>query len=115
MAKGKKTGGRQKGTLNKNKAQALEEFQSRGFDPYNSLIIGLGNQAEAIKSQPEYMQADSYAKLNELYLKLYEFFFPKKKAEDVTVSGSVLNLSGPTLNKADMISMIKTARGIKDE
>lgn len=76
----KKTGGRQKGTKNKN--NIMEKLEECNFDVIAAII-------ESIAAQPDYMRADTI-------MKLLEFMYPKKKAMDVNM-----------LNPSDIVPLIK--------
>jgi len=64
-----KTGGRKKGTKNKN--NLMEKFEECNFDVVAAII-------ESIAAQPDYMRADTL-------IKLLEYMYPKKKAMDVNM------------------------------
>jgi hypothetical protein len=61
------------------------------------------------------MQADSYAKLMEMYLRLLRFLYPEKKAEEVSVAGFVATHNSDRLSKDDILNLVKVTRGIGDD
>lgn len=63
-----KTGGRTKGTPNKNSLNLLQRLNDLSFDPVAELIV-------CLSTQPPFQQVDSI-------LKMWEFLYPKRKQID---------------------------------
>jgi len=82
--KGKKTGGRKKGTPNKSTLNLQERLDTLGFDAVDWLVAGLG-------SMPPFQQVDAL-------LKLMEFLYPKRKAIQVDLK---------TLTDAELVAIVE--------
>jgi len=74
MAKGKKTGGRQKGALNVRTTSVIEQMAGRDFDPIDMLID------IAIKAESD---GDKYLTF-QTCKELAQYIVPKRKAMEIT-------------------------------
>ena len=100
MAKGKKTGGRAKGTPNKTRINAQAIADEVGIDPLRVLMLAAKGDSDALGEKITLDQRISAAKEAAKYL------YPQRKAIEHTIEED----SGPKI-----ASMLEIVRGIVEE
>ena len=97
MAKGRKTGGRKKGTPNKNCVYLVDKLEEINFDIVSAIIESMADVTPSMRVDP--------------LIKMLEFVYPKKRAETVSVSGVIGTAEvNKKLTEEDLLALVEASR-----